>query len=106
LSGLQANQAGNYFLFVTNLAGSATSTTANLRVLVPPLASDPVQTASGLSVPISSVEGLSYSLEYKNALSDATWTPATTSLPGTGGILILQDTNSTASSRFYRVHCQ
>jgi uncharacterized repeat protein (TIGR01451 family) len=106
LSDLQANQAGNYFLLVTNLAGSATSTTANLRVLVPPLASDPVQTASGLSVPVSSVEGLSYSLEYKNALSDATWTPATTSLPGTGGILILQDTNSTASSRFYRVHCQ
>ena len=36
LVNVQATQAGSYAVIVTNIAGSATSAVANLRVLVPP----------------------------------------------------------------------
>lgn len=106
LTNVQASQAGNYVLAVTNLAGSVTSDTAQLKVLVPPLASAPVVTSSGISISVPTVSGLNYLLEFKNALQDPVWTAVTTWLPGTGGIVVLQDTNSATSSRFYRIQSQ
>jgi len=48
--------------------------------------------------------GLTYTLEYKNSLQDSTWMEILPSLPGTGNLLSLQDTNgSLLPSRFYRV---
>jgi len=106
LTSAQAAQAGSYALVVTNAAGSATSSPANLVILVPPGISAPITSGNSVSVPVSSLTGLSYLLEYKNALSDSLWTPASSWQPGTGGILLLQDTNSFVGSRFYRVRCQ
>jgi hypothetical protein len=105
-SNVQLSQAGSYVLLVTNLAGSVTSAAAQLKVLVPPSASAPVVTSSGVSVSVQTVSGLSYLLEYKNELQDPTWIAVTTWLPGTGGIVVLQDTNSASSSRFYRIRGQ
>jgi hypothetical protein len=105
-SNVQPSQAGSYVLLVTNLAGSVTSAAAQLKVLVPPSASAPVVTSSGVSVSVQTVSGLSYLLEYKNELQDPTWIAVTTWLPGTGGIVVLQDTNSASSSRFYRIRGQ
>jgi hypothetical protein len=106
LTNVQASQAGSYVLLVTNLSGSATSAAAQLKVLVAPSASAPVLTSSGVSISVETVLGLNYLLEYKNELQDPGWTAATTWLPGTGGIVVLQDTNSTSSSRFYRIRGQ
>jgi hypothetical protein len=91
---------------VTNAAGVATSSAADLKVLVPPSVANPILAGTSVSVPVSSVSGLSYLLEYKIALPDPVWTPASSWLPGTGGALMLQDTNSVTGSRFYRVLCQ
>ena len=106
LASIQPNQAGSYTLVVNNSAGSAASSTASLRVLIPPLAGSPVPNASGFSVSVSSVAGLNYLLEYKNALQDPSWTPTSAWYSGTGGILGLQDTNAPSATRFYRVRCQ
>jgi uncharacterized repeat protein (TIGR01451 family) len=106
LAGVQLNQAGNYALLVSNAAGTNLSTTAVLKILVPPLAQNAVAGPSGFSLSVSSVSGLNYLLEYKNALQDPSWTPAGNWTAGTGAILVLQDTNSPTGSRFYRVRTQ
>lgn len=65
----------------------------------------PVGTNASLSV--NSVAGLNYTLEYKNSLLDANWSVMGSPHPGTGGVLVLQDTNSVwVPSRFYRVIAQ
>jgi hypothetical protein len=66
----------------------------------------PVVTGNNISVQVSSASGLSYLLEYKNTLQDPAWTPASSWIPGTGGIVTLQDTNAFIASRFYRVRSQ
>ena len=106
LSGVQAGQAGNYVLVATNAAGSAASSPASLAILAPPAVSAPIIAGASISVPVSSVTGLSYLLEYKNSLEDPAWTPASAWQPGTGGVLLLQDTNSLGGMRFYRVQTQ
>jgi 3-oxoadipate enol-lactonase len=62
-------------------------------------------TKSGGTVSLSfpSIAGLSYTLEYKNSLTNTAWTPILPAISGNGGSLILQDTNPPPLSRFYRV---
>ena len=54
----------------------------------------------------TTVSGQSYTLEYKNTLTDAAWTPIPPSVPGTGSSMTLTDTTATVSTRFYRVFTQ
>jgi uncharacterized repeat protein (TIGR01451 family) len=60
--------------------------------------------SGGLSLSVNSVPGLSYSLEYKNFLTDPAWTilPAST-VTGTGGVITLQDSSPPQTQRFYLV---
>jgi hypothetical protein len=61
---------------------------------------------SGNTVTISfpSQTGLTYQIQYKNKLTDATWTPLGSSLSGTGGTLSGTDTITAGQgSRFYEV---
>ena len=101
-----ATQAGSYILIVTNVAGSATSTPAALRILVTPALSGISITGSTVSITVPSTPGLVYMLEYKDLLTDTSWTPLPPPATGTGGILLLQDTNATAPNRFYRVRTE
>ena len=83
--------------------------TASATVLLPPII--PVHnlsvTASNVSLKLISLSGLSYTLEYKNALSDPAWLPLLPPTLGSGGTITLVDTNSPSGpSRFYRLSCQ
>jgi hypothetical protein len=49
--------------------------------------------------------GYSYILEFKNSLSDTTWTPFQT-IPGNDGNLTFTDAVATSPSRFYRIRIQ
>ena len=81
---------------------SATTITPVLQV---PMLSG-IEIGSGaVQVSLPSVSGLTYLLEYKTNLSDAAWLPILPSVSGTGGNLVLRDTNFVAGSRFYRVRC-
>ena len=53
-----------------------------------------------------SQNGFSYTLEYKNSLSDPAWTPILPATPGNGGTLNLTDATATNATRFYRVKAQ
>ena len=59
-----------------------------------------------VSIGMTAAPGLTYQLEYKNDLRDAAWTPLPPPLPAGATTLILTDTNSPATQRFYRVRAQ
>jgi hypothetical protein len=55
------------------------------------------------SISVGSSTGLNYTLQFKNSLLDATWTPILPAIAGNGAVIILQDINVTVPMRFYRV---
>jgi hypothetical protein len=108
LTNVQLSQAGNYQVLVTNASGSATSSVVTLRVLVPPTLnlSRLGVTPTNVSISLTSVLGLNYTLQYKNSLTDANWTPLPPPVTGNGDVITLQDSTVGAlPSRFYRVLC-
>jgi uncharacterized repeat protein (TIGR01451 family) len=63
-----------------------------------------VTAGNGLSISVNSLLGLSYSLAYKNLLTDPSWAILpSTAMTGTGGIIKLQDPSPTQAQRFYVV---
>jgi len=50
--------------------------------------------ATNVSISVSSVGGLNYTLEYKDAITNADWAALPPAVTGTGGTIILQDTNA------------
>ncbi|HEX3800769.1 MAG TPA: immunoglobulin domain-containing protein [Verrucomicrobiae bacterium] len=99
LTNIQPAQSGPYTLTVTNLAGAATAT-AQLIATLPPLNITATNGAINISLP--SQPGLTYTLLYKDNLTDPAWTPLS-SIPGTGDPITLQDPSPSTTARFYRV---
>ena len=109
LTNVQPSQAGSYAVVVSNLAGSITSDPASLKITAPPAISlaNLAVGSSNVSLLLNSVTGLNYTLEYKNSLLQTQWLELLPAVPGSGGPLLLQDTNPPSlPARFYRVHCQ
>jgi uncharacterized repeat protein (TIGR01451 family) len=105
LVGVQPSQAGAYTVVVTNLAGSTNSAPATLTLLQSPDLLSITVTHTNVSVSFQSVIGLTYTLQYKNLLTDPSWNALSPSAPGNGGLLMLFDTNTPPALRFYRVLC-
>ena len=59
--------------------------------------------ASAAEITFDSTIWASYSLEYKDALTDAEWQPIPGTVAGTGGAAVLSDTTGEGDSRFYRI---
>jgi hypothetical protein len=105
---VQTYQAGTYQVVISNAYGVARSRIATLRVLVAPTVVPGSLNVTGTTVSMSlnSLAGLSYQLEYKDYLTQTDWVPILPVVPGTGTLILLQDTNALpAASRFYRVSC-
>ena len=60
------------------------------------------RSGSTLSLSFKSVTGYSYTVQYKNNLTDATWTNLNTS-SGTGSTITVTDSTAGNAHRFYRV---
>jgi Ig-like domain-containing protein len=103
LTNVQPAQAGLYSLVISNGFGSVTSVVAQLSVLLPPVSSELIRGTTTVSFKIDSLAALNYILEYKDTLGAGTWTPVPPAVPGSGGTLVLQDTNAVGASRFYRI---
>jgi hypothetical protein len=106
LTNVQSAQAGNYAVVITNMAGSITSGAAGLTILVPIAISSVSLASPAVSISFTSDPALSYMLEYKTLLDDPTWTRLSPAVPGTGGVMTLQDTNPPANSRYYRLRSE
>jgi hypothetical protein len=72
----------------------------------PALALQITRLGSLVVVSFDTTPGESYTLEYKNSLSDSSWTPLGSARPGTGSTLTISDELFAATSRFYRVRIQ
>jgi hypothetical protein len=70
-----------------------------------PKINNPHRTGTTFTLSVPTQVGFNYTLEYKNAFSDANWTFVQT-LSGTGGTITLTDTGATGSRRFYRIRVQ
>ncbi len=106
LPNVQPIQAGTYFVIITNMAGGTTSSLARLRVLVSPSVSSLNAGGGEMKLSFTSMTGLTYTLEYKTALTDTNWTPLPPPVTGTGNVLELHDVAPAAASRFYRILCE
>jgi hypothetical protein len=107
LTNVQLPQTGPYFVTITNAAGTTNSSLALLRLLVSPglNLSRANVTSTNVFFSITSVTGLNYTLQYKNVLSDPSWTTIPPAVLGSGGTILLQDPNPPIQpARFYRVN--
>jgi hypothetical protein len=105
---VQTYQAGTYQVVISNAYGFVRSRIAALRVLVAPTILPGSLNVAGttVSLSLSSLAGLNYQLEYKDTLAQPNWVPIFPVVPGTGTLILMQDTNALpAASRFYRVSC-
>ena len=65
----------------------------------------PSISGSAVVIPVQTEAGPNYVLEYKNAMSDAIWTPVQTN-SGNGGTMNMTNLGTVVPSRFYRVRVQ
>jgi hypothetical protein len=103
ISAVQPSNAGSYRLMVTNTSGSATSAVAQLRVLVKPTVSQVTKAGGNVSLTFETINGLTYTVEFKDTLTMPSWSPLIPSTNGTGNPLTFQDINPATPTRFYRV---
>jgi T5SS/PEP-CTERM-associated repeat protein len=103
---VQPSDTGNYVVVVTNMAGSITSPPAMLQVVTGITIGSVNRSGTTNTITVPSVIGWSYTLQYKNTLTDPTWTDIPPTASGTGSLLLLQDATATGPSRFYRVRAQ
>jgi hypothetical protein len=102
-SNVQTNDAGNYMVVVTNSLGSVTSSPAMLTALSAPLTIASIIRSNG-SVVLSwqSVSGKTYRVDYKNNLTDTSWTALPSNVIATGPSSSRTD-SANAPRRFYRL---
>jgi hypothetical protein len=109
ITNAQPADAGEYFVVISNVCGQVTSAPVTLTVSADGCSALRITQASyagnTFTLSFETQAGLSYTVEYKNALSDGTWTTLQT-LTGTGAVRTVQDTSAVGRARFYRVVCR
>ncbi len=102
---VQPSLAGSFHALVSNADATAASAAAQLQVLTTapsPAILAVTRNASNVDILFTTVAGTSYTLEFKNSLATAEWTPLG-SIPGTGAPATLSDSAVAEPTRFYRV---
>jgi hypothetical protein len=106
---VQPTNSGAYNVVVTNAFGSAISATGTLTVVggpaAPPSIAPPTVVSNKLTLGFTSQTGFTYVVEYKSNLTAPAWT-FLLSTNGTGSPVLIQDSTTNSSSRFYRVRVQ
>jgi T5SS/PEP-CTERM-associated repeat protein len=64
------------------------------------------RTGTSVTVNFTTLAGSNHVLEYKNALSDPSWSAILPGIVGTGNPASLTDTNASVPRRFYRIHLE
>jgi hypothetical protein len=109
IGNVQLANAGAYSVLITNAFGSTNSTNAILTVVngsaAPVSLATPTVVSNKLTLGFPSQTGFTYVVEYKTNLSSPAWT-SLLSTNGTGNPVLIQDSTTNSSSRFYRVRVQ
>jgi hypothetical protein len=102
LTNVQAGMSGNIRVIVSNPAGSVMSAIALLSVVPPPSLGNVRFDGTNVVGSFASASNLTYTVEYKNTLSDPAWLTLRT-VNGDGGTLTFSDGMTNLPSRFYRI---
>jgi T5SS/PEP-CTERM-associated repeat protein len=86
----------NHGVLATNCGG----------VLIKPTITSQAKANSTNIIRFTTVSGQTYTLEFKNALTNAVWTNILPSVSGIGSFMTLTDTTANVPTRFYRVLTQ
>ncbi|HEY5910109.1 MAG TPA: lamin tail domain-containing protein [Verrucomicrobiae bacterium] len=107
LPGVAYVQAGDYCVVISNSAGAVTSAVATLTISIPQPAIRAVSVGNHpVMVNLTATAGATYLLEYKQNLSDPSWTAIPPVVRAEADQVTLVDTNPPAVQRFYRVQQQ
>src|ERR1039458_4857348 len=104
MSGITTNNAGNYFVIVTNAWGAVTSTIATLTVFLPPQ-NFVAHSSSGHSVTLNMVGTPNYPYALQtttNLRPPVIWIPVMTNSTDANGNWQFTDTNLNSRQKFYR----
>jgi subtilisin-like proprotein convertase family protein len=98
-------QSGLYSVRLTNAFGFATSSLAELRILVKPTITSLSLSNQRVTLTFNSLNRLRYTVESKPILSPSPWVavPGATQLKGTGAGIVVSDPNPATGIRFYRI---
>jgi hypothetical protein len=88
-----------------NVAGSIKAYQAVVAVANPVTILNPAHSGNTTTFSFLSQAGHTHYVEYKNALTDANWTPLTTN-SGDGTIQNVSDTGASGAARLYRIRTQ
>jgi hypothetical protein len=97
--------AGGQTATYSGTAASGVRFTNTFFVIVPPLITGAIRVANGLYFSFPTQTNVTYFVEAKTDLTDYAWTPLQ-SVTGTGSIVTVTNTSSSASAQFYRVKSQ
>ncbi len=62
-----------------------------------------IQKVNGTTISFTTLSGKTYTLQFKNLLSDASWTPLPNPVIGTGNVMSIPDSTAQPATRFYRI---
>lgn len=88
-------------LSYTNLAPDGEVEDYQVSITCPQPTLSAVKSGTNYTLTFATTTTCTYHVEYKNALTNATWT-ALQNVPGTGGTVTVTDTNAASQTRFYR----
>jgi hypothetical protein len=63
----------------------------------------PVVSTNGITISWNAITGLTYQVQFKNNLSDTTWTNLPGNVAASNGVALKLDPAATNTTRFYRI---
>jgi hypothetical protein len=105
IANVQAADAGDYSVVVSNNRGSVISVAARLQLLNPPVITQIARGVNSVAISFTTMSGPNYTVEYRDSFSILGWTPLIT-VSGTGNVMTINDLSASAPSRFYQVRAQ
>lgn len=106
LAAVDAADAGNYFVLVTNNYGSVTSVVASLAVTFPPgynQFSGKLLANGNMRLSFVGIPGRFYVMDRSYSLSPANWIPQVTNSTSSDGVLVFTNRPNAATNNFWRV---
>jgi hypothetical protein len=106
LSNFQGNQAGSYYVVVSDYFGATQSHTVQVGLEQSSLQIAPNSPQGQFGMNVTTMSGKSYTVEFKNALNPGTTWQVLTNFTGAGSVYYIQQPMNASPARFYRLKSQ
>jgi hypothetical protein len=103
LTGVATNNAGNYSVIITNIAGAVTSSATALNIALPPQLVITPGSLGSLQFNANTITGLNYVVESTTNLTAPVWIPIQTNNTSPGGVINYRTNSAGILNQFYRL---